>query len=458
MGSSLTQRLTRNVAATLFAKGSAVLHRLAVVPVLLACLGTESYGQWLIVSAIPGWLSLSSFGLGYVAANSISMLASKGEVSAARSVYSTTLVVLLLLGIVGMAIFTVLICLWIAGLVPFFTPTAGDTETPIALLLLAASVFSGFLADPLAARLRAADRSSDWIAWTAALPWLETASTITAVFIQPSIISLALATLASRLAYVALLWPVTRRAHSDLYFVANAIDFPRVLPLLVKGLAFQAFPLGHAFYNQGMILVVSAALGPTAVVAFSTARTLARLGVTVLDIINHSAMPELTNLIGAGEYSRAALVHRTTVAYSILAGVLAFTFSLTAGPWLLHAWTLGEISMSHSLLGIFAASVLAHALWMASFVVPLAANRHEGLTIRFVAGAALSVLLCYPMARHFGLGGAAVSSVFLDALMIVPCLTLALAVTKETFRAFFTGLIPALQIPLVRLREALPGR
>lgn len=451
---SLTHRLVHNLAATLFSRSSSVVNRLAVVPVLLGCLGTELYGQWLIVSAIPAWLALSSFGIGSVAANSISMLAARGDLISARGVYSTTLVMLLILGIIGMAVSAGLLYLWGMGVTPFVSLDIPSAEAPAALLFLAASVFTGFLSEPFAARLRAADRASHGIAWNAALPWLDTACTVTAAVIRPGITSLALATLLSRLAFVVLLWFVTRHAHKDLFFSPSAVNFTQSLPLIGKGLAFQAFPLGHAFSNQGMILVVSAVLGPAAVVAFSTARTLARLGITVLDIINHSAMPELTTLIGAGNYARAALVHRTTAAFSLLGGAVSFLISLTAGPWLLHAWTLGKVSLSHALLGLFAASVLAHAFWLSNFVVPLAANRHEGLTLRFVTGALFSVLLCYPLSQSLGLAGAAISSVVLDSLMIVPCMRLALAVTHDTFPAFCEGLFPALRVPLVRLWAA----
>lgn len=452
MRHTLTRRLAHNLAATLFARSSSVVNRLAVVPVLLACLGTESYGKWLTFSAIPAWLTLSSFGIGSVAANSISMLAAQGDFLSARGVYSTTLVLLLILGVVGMAISAGFVCLWVAGVPPFAALSIPSTDAPLALLFLSGSVFTGFLAEPFAARLRAADRASDGIAWNAALPWLDTACTIAAAVVRPGLMSLALATLVSRLAFVLLLWLVTRRAHRDLFFSPATIDFSRALPLIGKGLAFQAFPLGHAFSNQGMILVVSAVLGPAAVVAFSTARTLARLGITVLDIINHSAMPELTNLIGAGDYKRAALVHRTTAAFSLLGGAASFLISLIAGPWLLQAWTLGQVSLPRALLGLFAVSVLAHAFWLSNFVVPLAANRHEGLTIRFVAGAMFSVLLCYPLSRSLGLAGAALSSVVLDSLMIVPCMRLALAVTHDSPPAFFRGLLPAFWLPFVRLR------
>jgi hypothetical protein len=64
------------------------------------------------------------------------------------------------------------------------------------------------------------------------------------------------------------------------------------------------------------------------------------------------------------------------------------------------------------------------------------------------------VLLCYPFSQSLGLAGAAISSLVLDSLMIVPCMRLALAVTHDTFPAFCEGLLPALRVPVVRLWAA----
>jgi hypothetical protein len=51
-------------------------------------------------------------------------------------------------------------------------------------------------------------------------------------------------------------------------------------------------------------------------------------------------------------------------------------------------------------------------------MVHLSCNRYEGLSHRYLASAALTLAACYLLTRAFGLGGAAVSSVVADVLMI----------------------------------------
>ena len=59
-----------------------------------------------------------------------------------------------------------------------------------------------------------------------------------------------------------------------------------------------------------MTVVVGAALGPIAVVIFSTARTLTRFAYQMVDMITDSIWPELSTAFGAGNGLLARNIHR----------------------------------------------------------------------------------------------------------------------------------------------------
>ena len=80
----LKQRLAGNFFANLLAQGTTVLVQLATVPLFLTCWGKERYGEWLIISAIPSYLSLADAGFATFSANEVSMLISKGDREGAR--------------------------------------------------------------------------------------------------------------------------------------------------------------------------------------------------------------------------------------------------------------------------------------------------------------------------------------------------------------------------------------
>jgi len=222
---------------------------------------------------------------------------------------------------------------------------------------------------------------------------------------------------------------------------------------LRKGVAFQAFPLGNALSNQALLMIVGTALGPVAVAVFGTARTMARLGTQFMELINHAVWPEMTLLLGSREYVKAAAVHRAAAAYTVALGAITAIGAIVVGPWIFGIWTLGELSVSHSLMVIFGTAILLQSIWHASLIVQLAVNEHEGVAVRYVFGALAAVVCCWPLSKAFGLYGAAASSMVIDAILIPYCLVKALAITHDTLPQFLAGLVPAARHGLASVRK-----
>ena len=122
--SSSARRLVNNLSASVFARGSNAIHRIAIIPLLLWFLGPEQYGQWLVISAIPSWLSLSNFSLGSVAGNAISLAVARGDCVSARSLYSSTLAMITALSTIGMTI--------VLGVAWSISSTQGQTISSLA--------------------------------------------------------------------------------------------------------------------------------------------------------------------------------------------------------------------------------------------------------------------------------------------------------------------------------------
>ncbi len=449
--SSSARRLVNNLSASVFARGSNAIHRIAIIPLLLWFLGPEQYGQWLVISAIPSWLSLSNFSLGSVAGNAISLAVARGDCVSARSLYSSTLAMITALSTIGMTM--------VLGVAWSISSTQGQTisslaaDSTMAILLLSASIFVSFFAEPFTTRLRAVGKAHLGIALSASLPWLESAFSLVALFFFSSLTSLAAATLLSRLAYCLIAWAGSRTAHPELFFRVSDVRAADIPMLLQKGVAYQAFPLGNAFVNQGMLLVVDAALGPRAVAVFGTARTLTRLATQLMDVINHSIWPEMSLLLGVGKLQQAQTVHRAAVASTLATGIASVVFAATIGPWLFDLWTLHTLSVSRALLILFSLSILGQSMWHASYFIHLAANKHEGVAVRYVGGAAVSLLLCYPLTKTWGLYGASLSTLAMDFCMIPYAVTAALQMTGDTLPEFVAGLIPAAKSGVQRARH-----
>ena len=455
-----TFRLRRNLAASLLTKLSVVGHRVVSVPLLIWFLGVDRYGDWILLSTIPSWISLASFSLGSVSSNVISLHASSGRIDVARQVYSTTLFALAIIFALGSVVVLAGVALLYASPLPGTAPRWADSGDELrAVALLSLSVLVGFFAEPFLSRLRAVGKADVGIVLSALSPWIETACMIVAMALNLGLSGVAAAVFIGKVVFCAMAWLASRAAHPAIHFHVADVQPSMVPGLLRSGMAFQAFPLGQALSNQALLLAVDAAMGATAVAVFATARTIARLGIQLMELVTHSAWPEISLLIGSAQHAKAAMIHRMSAAATIVIGCLAMVGVSIAGPALMYQWSLHTMNASHALMVLVGLSILLHAMWIASLTVQLAANEHEPVAARFVVGAALSAAACYPFAVAWGLYGAAASSLIVELVMIPYTLRRALTVTQDSFGPFVGGLVPAMQAGLgsivARRRQSL---
>ncbi len=91
---SITRRLGRTLSAQGYAQLVTLAVQLALVPVLLRAWGTSLYGAWLVLSAVPFYLSFSDFGLTFVAKNAMVMAVAGGRRDEALRIFHTVFALL----------------------------------------------------------------------------------------------------------------------------------------------------------------------------------------------------------------------------------------------------------------------------------------------------------------------------------------------------------------------------
>ena len=63
MDRHVTRRILHGLGANAYGQLVAIVIQLAGVPILLHAWGTQLYGEWLILAAIPTYLSMTDFGV-----------------------------------------------------------------------------------------------------------------------------------------------------------------------------------------------------------------------------------------------------------------------------------------------------------------------------------------------------------------------------------------------------------
>ncbi|MFI5130108.1 MAG: lipopolysaccharide biosynthesis protein [Chitinophagales bacterium] len=435
----LKRTLFKNFLAGGWGKISAIVFRLIQVPVLLWFLGVEEYGRWLVLYTLPSWLTLANLGFGSVAANDISMAIGKGDITKARTIFSSAFRVVTYIFIGGLILILPLILFLQWDKLLKVSPERHNELIGV-LIWFTLSTLLSFFGEIFQARFRAARKAHVYIWLYSLRPWIELLFMIIILQFTVRLDYLALAVFSSTVIFILLTQWTSYRAMPALKYSVHDVDKTLLRPLFKKGIAFQAFPLGNALIYQGTIIVVQMILGPVAVAVFGTVRTLIRSINQMLELINQVMWPELSILFGMGDLQKAARLHRIGVVVSVIVALFFVLFLGLFGEKIFSWWTGGSIVLSKTLLLLFLLPIPFNSLWFTSSVIHMASNKHEGLALRYLVAMGLAVTGCAVFSYFFGMEGAAVSTVIADIVLIPYVFRVSLSLTEDNMEKFFRGI------------------
>jgi O-antigen/teichoic acid export membrane protein len=205
--------------------------------------------------------------------------------------------------------------------------------------------------------------------------------------------------------------------------------------------SFMGFPLGNALNLQGSTMAINYALGPLDVVIFSTARTVSRVALQMITMVNNTVWPELSLAHGANNTELIRTLHRRACQVALGFSVFVVGIMMLFGPWFLHRWTHGKVPPSYGLLAILLLVVVVYSLWSTSATLHQATNRHQRLAAWYLAATAVTVVLTYLCAKYFGLYAAAASLLLSEVVMNFYVLPESLRMAHDTWGGFLGSLL-----------------
>lgn len=87
--------------------------------------------------------------------------------------------------------------------------------------------------------------------------------------------------------------------------------------MLRPAIAFMALPMSQALIFQGMTLTVGVVLGSVAVVVFTTSRTVTRIVIQFIHLVNGAVWSELSSAFGSGNLLLARKLHQKASLFSL---------------------------------------------------------------------------------------------------------------------------------------------
>jgi O-antigen/teichoic acid export membrane protein len=360
--SAAAERIARGLAANIGGIGVTLVIQIVSVPVFLGAWGVPTYGEWLVLSAVPTYMALSDLSFSAVAGNSMVMLEAAGKhadaVALGCRLWS---IVTVTTGIVVLAAVAIALVFGRA-----FGSGAGipASEAQIVLVALFLQVAVGNQYGVLDAWYRAGGRYPLSAILRQLGRLFEFGALMGAVLLGAGPGMAAIAFLAGSVVGFVVSWVVLRRAVPWATFRPERPHLQTFRELLAPGLAFMAFPIGNGLSLQGFTIVIGATLGAPAVVVFSTTRTITRLALQAMGSINNAIWPELSRSMGSGRLDEARAILRRSVQLA-LAGALSLVLGLALfGVAIIRRWTHGLVDPPVQLLFILLLVIVANSMWV----------------------------------------------------------------------------------------------
>jgi O-antigen/teichoic acid export membrane protein len=460
MDSTTKRRLFFSFISSWVSRLSNTFIQLIQVPVFLHFWSLPLYGEWLLVNSIPTYLSFSTVGFGTVAGNEMTMLVARQDRDGALRIFQSCW--WLIAGICSALIVLLSGALYLlpaARLLKFTNISESDTKWII--FYLGVSVLLGQLEQLLQSAYRSIGRYPYGSMLKSAFSVIAFGCVMVPVIMGRGPRAAALVFAAVNIFGTIFFSLLVKHDIPWIEFGWNHASFAEIRKLVSPAIAYMAFPIGNALNIGGSVLAVGYALGPVDVVIFSTARTVSRVALQMVQMVNSTFEPEMTLAFGARNIELTRTLHRRACQLALIVAVCIVAAMMSFGPWFLTHWTSHHVPPSRGLLSVLLLVVVFYTLWSTSSTLMTSTNQHQRLAVYYMAATSVACVLCYLFARWFGLLGAAASLLIPEAAMNLYVLPACLIIAHDTLPAFLSSMLhypPSLRpgILLARLKRPKP--
>lgn len=432
----LKSRILRSFGASAYGQLVTIGIQVLSVPLFLYFWGAEKYGEWLILSAIPAYLSLSDIGFASVAGNEMTMLNAKNDKEGTLRVYQS--------GWALISCISVLFGLLVAVGVVLTKPNEilhirhiPSHDVALILFCLAAQVLISLQGAMLTAGFRAIGNYALGIMFGNSIRFFEWAAAAVVLTLQYGPLIVAETFLACRLIGTFITWVALKKVAPWLKMGFDHGNKAVIMSLMKPAVAFMAFPLGLAFSLQGAVIVIGAILGPTSVAIFSTYRTLSRLVVQALTMVNQAIWPEISAAYGAGNHPLVRKLHRQGFIVSCWLGIAGVLVVGLCGNWFIGIWTQHKLPSQPVLLWLLLAAAYLNIFWQSSWVLLMATNQHQQISKLFLVSTLASLILIALSTGRFGIESAALVIAITEIPLLAFVMNSAIVMANDNKKNFF---------------------
>ena len=443
-------RLVRASGASGLSLLARMLEQLLLVPVLLAAWSADLFGEWLLIAAIPIYLSLFDLGVVQSGSNELARRAGAGDEQAVRSFfrdYSSFFVKWSAAIFVGLAAAVTLspVADWLD------LSIIGNAEAgQIFLMLIGATLVSqnsmALLGGMRARRILPAGLLIRALGAFARLG----AAFLAVGLMDAGPVTLAAIMLSSRAVEYAVQAALLKRHDLSVSFNPLRKSAESMRPYVVSGLEFLLFPLAQAILLQGAIVVAGLTLGSVAVAIFATHRTLARATSQIVRLVAVPLQAESGLMQSKESLPELRAILLSVSRLTFWAALACAALLLLAGKPVFAAWTGGKIAYTPALFAPLILATIFETVWSVAASIRLGSNRHRPIAWGYLTISLAALAAMAGLASDAGLAALGWIAAAAELAMLVLAIPVSAAVLDLPVRRFMLSLITP---PLVEVRQ-----
>ena len=390
--------ILKNIAGNFYGVGVNLFSQIVLVPFFITYWGIDLYADWIALTAISSFFSMSDIGLNTVTANQYSICYNNGNEKKCNSLLANNIILILSIWVLCIIIGTIVFK--IVDIKNVMNLRIVSSQTGYAVLfLLISKIFISMLSSVYTAIYRAKSMAykTFFISNTSRL--LDALILLVGILLNLNIALIAfLYCIPSILQFF--YYAVDSRLRYNSKIHLKAFDFKLFKKILVPSVSFMSFPLGYAIIMQGFTLIVNKFFGAESVVLYNTTRTICNFLKVIPNAIKNATWPEFTIAFAKSNALRMMNLYKKTIILSLLFVILAAIILLTFGDVIYQIWTKNAVEFNFLLMLTYMTSIFFNSVWETSGMALMATNRHTRLGILFVCLSGLSFLLAISIAPH----------------------------------------------------------
>ncbi|WP_354321027.1 hypothetical protein [Pseudacidovorax sp. 1753] len=391
------------LSANAFGQAATLIIQVLSVPLYLHYWSLEKYGQWVVISSIPIYISLMNFGVTSVAMNSMTMRAAKGEYAEANRILQTATTAVTAFFVIFSVIY------WAIAVA-----LGGSQESKTALYFLIATVILNLNSSLIDGVFRSYNRYATGTNLLTAGRLVEWGGSMIGLALTKRLDGCAAGLFLGRSISLILLAFTCGAMGREFRFGFAGASLDRFKGLVGTSVQYMAFPLGTAFSIQGVSLVVGMAIGNEAAAIYNSYRTVSRISNQLIGAIGHTLWPRFSRLFAKEDWNTLDSEVRRWSLRTLIAVMVVSVLMLAIAKPVFVRWTHGKIDFELSIMAILILASAINSIGNVRYVLALATNKFGSTPALFFSAALGQLVLCYFFCRAYGIYGALVPSVIFE--------------------------------------------